>query len=334
MYLFGLYQVVAFHRLDRNESSKSFFGADRTLFSFHRPNTYRSRRKSCQACADSKIKCDQQQPCSKCKARNRECIYRATTGTKSSSGRSARKRKGETSGSPDDDKGEGPSSAVIPSRTESTQSLSTPQVLVIGTQLLPSEQSTLSTGDSKSSSPPILPPLTEENLSVASSSYASSSAASHYSTEIEATHHTFAHDAFEVQNQLNALFSNEMFDKFFNSVMAPNTNSGTGIVHNTSNARDEFASGSYAQDHNFPWITPEEESQPFMAAMHTYEFDPYMALQMEASQGSIPINAEIPIGQPSLLPRPSSPQPAELQYYCKYPSSPLPISSGLMVFCM
>ncbi|EMD37597.1 hypothetical protein CERSUDRAFT_114245 [Gelatoporia subvermispora B] len=35
----------------------------------------RSRRKSCQACADSKIKCDLQRPCSKCVARKRECIY-------------------------------------------------------------------------------------------------------------------------------------------------------------------------------------------------------------------------------------------------------------------
>ncbi|KAI0371068.1 hypothetical protein BV20DRAFT_1017659 [Pilatotrama ljubarskyi] len=35
----------------------------------------RSRRKSCQSCADSKVKCDLQQPCSRCKARNRDCVY-------------------------------------------------------------------------------------------------------------------------------------------------------------------------------------------------------------------------------------------------------------------
>ncbi|KAI9068398.1 hypothetical protein FKP32DRAFT_1608961 [Trametes sanguinea] len=35
----------------------------------------RSRRKSCQNCADSKVKCDLQRPCSRCKARNRDCIY-------------------------------------------------------------------------------------------------------------------------------------------------------------------------------------------------------------------------------------------------------------------
>ncbi|KAH9839436.1 uncharacterized protein C8Q71DRAFT_856049 [Rhodofomes roseus] len=39
------------------------------------PNANRSRRKSCKACADSKVKCDLQQPCSKCQARGRECVY-------------------------------------------------------------------------------------------------------------------------------------------------------------------------------------------------------------------------------------------------------------------
>ncbi|EPQ50947.1 hypothetical protein GLOTRDRAFT_49480 [Gloeophyllum trabeum ATCC 11539] len=35
----------------------------------------RSRRKSCEACAESKIKCDLEQPCSKCVSRDRECIF-------------------------------------------------------------------------------------------------------------------------------------------------------------------------------------------------------------------------------------------------------------------
>ncbi|KAI0661266.1 fungal-specific transcription factor domain-containing protein [Cubamyces menziesii] len=35
----------------------------------------KSRRKSCQSCADSKVKCDLQRPCSRCKTRNRECVY-------------------------------------------------------------------------------------------------------------------------------------------------------------------------------------------------------------------------------------------------------------------
>ncbi|KDQ50554.1 hypothetical protein JAAARDRAFT_199949 [Jaapia argillacea MUCL 33604] len=35
----------------------------------------RSRRKSCQSCAESKIKCDLKQPCTKCVSRGRECVF-------------------------------------------------------------------------------------------------------------------------------------------------------------------------------------------------------------------------------------------------------------------
>ncbi|KAA1472942.1 hypothetical protein DENSPDRAFT_839343 [Dentipellis sp. KUC8613] len=35
----------------------------------------RSRRRSCQACAALKVKCDLRHPCSKCQARSRECVY-------------------------------------------------------------------------------------------------------------------------------------------------------------------------------------------------------------------------------------------------------------------
>ncbi|KAJ7720852.1 hypothetical protein DFH07DRAFT_760681 [Mycena maculata] len=35
----------------------------------------RSRRKSCEACAESKIKCDLQYPCTKCTSRGRECVF-------------------------------------------------------------------------------------------------------------------------------------------------------------------------------------------------------------------------------------------------------------------
>ncbi|KJA20167.1 hypothetical protein HYPSUDRAFT_142671 [Hypholoma sublateritium FD-334 SS-4] len=38
-------------------------------------NVNRSRRKSCQACAESKVKCSLQQPCSKCSTRGRECVF-------------------------------------------------------------------------------------------------------------------------------------------------------------------------------------------------------------------------------------------------------------------
>ncbi|TFY72588.1 hypothetical protein EVG20_g412 [Dentipellis fragilis] len=38
-------------------------------------NQNKSRRKSCQACAESKVKCDLKEPCTKCISRGRECIF-------------------------------------------------------------------------------------------------------------------------------------------------------------------------------------------------------------------------------------------------------------------
>lgn len=35
----------------------------------------RTRRRSCQACANSKVKCDLQHPCSKCLARGKDCVF-------------------------------------------------------------------------------------------------------------------------------------------------------------------------------------------------------------------------------------------------------------------
>ncbi|KAI0064073.1 hypothetical protein BV25DRAFT_1823579 [Artomyces pyxidatus] len=38
-------------------------------------NQNKSRRKSCQSCAESKVRCDLKQPCSKCTARGKECVF-------------------------------------------------------------------------------------------------------------------------------------------------------------------------------------------------------------------------------------------------------------------
>jgi hypothetical protein len=40
----------------------------------------RSRKRSCQACTSLKVKCDLRQPCSKCRARGRDCIYATEEG--------------------------------------------------------------------------------------------------------------------------------------------------------------------------------------------------------------------------------------------------------------
>ena len=49
----------------------------------------RSRKRSCQACTSLKVKCDLRQPCSKCRARGRECTYTSEEGQKESAATSS-----------------------------------------------------------------------------------------------------------------------------------------------------------------------------------------------------------------------------------------------------
>ena len=49
--------------------------ADERTYTFPSLNQNKSRRKSCQACAESKVKCDLKQPCTKCTSRGKECIF-------------------------------------------------------------------------------------------------------------------------------------------------------------------------------------------------------------------------------------------------------------------
>ncbi|TFK81381.1 hypothetical protein K466DRAFT_667145 [Polyporus arcularius HHB13444] len=56
----------------------------------------RSRRKSCQSCAESKVKCDLQRPCAKCKARGRECVYANGTAADSPEAGSSSQQEGSS----------------------------------------------------------------------------------------------------------------------------------------------------------------------------------------------------------------------------------------------
>ncbi|KAF8258819.1 fungal-specific transcription factor domain-containing protein [Lactarius quietus] len=49
----------------------------------------RSRKRSCQACTSLKVKCDLRQPCSKCRARGRDCFYATEEGQGESPGPSS-----------------------------------------------------------------------------------------------------------------------------------------------------------------------------------------------------------------------------------------------------
>jgi hypothetical protein len=60
----------------------SFVCVSHTFFVSHPIS--RSRKRSCQACTGLKVKCDLRQPCSKCRARGRDCVYTTEEGQKES----------------------------------------------------------------------------------------------------------------------------------------------------------------------------------------------------------------------------------------------------------
>jgi hypothetical protein len=81
----------------RSGSDHSFFFTTSLgfclIFSFGSHPISRSRKRSCQACTNLKVKCDLRQPCSKCRARGRECFYATEEGLgESVSGSSSRQQ--------------------------------------------------------------------------------------------------------------------------------------------------------------------------------------------------------------------------------------------------
>ncbi|KAI0785551.1 hypothetical protein C8Q75DRAFT_809151 [Abortiporus biennis] len=243
-------------------------------------SVHRSRRKSCQACAESKVKCDQQQPCSKCRTRGRECIYRVT----SSSGY--------------------PASQPGSSFPKQEESFSSQRINSHGSSASPENDEIFA---SRFSSAHISKSSSQlENSDVTSattSSYASSSAASQ-TTEYNDSNSTpsFAREALEVQNHLNALFSNEMFDKFFN-YFETNTGSVVGVPGTQAGS---ISMDTYSTDPEFPFPTPSGELQPFMAAIDPLDIDAYNAYVGASSAPSLYDTTSIIS---------NIPQPGELQYY-------------------
>lgn len=59
-------------------SSDSFFSLNRRADLLGLIRQGSARRKSCAACTDSKVKCDREVPCGKCKTKGKECVYPAT----------------------------------------------------------------------------------------------------------------------------------------------------------------------------------------------------------------------------------------------------------------
>ncbi|KAI0069899.1 hypothetical protein K474DRAFT_1609674 [Panus rudis PR-1116 ss-1] len=269
----------------------------------------RSRRKSCQACADSKVRCDQQQPCSRCQSKGRECVYNAAPArprakaARNIASTSAQTLQVQQDHTQDATRLSPPGMTREDPSPSSSTLMETPSPPII----VPSQSEQAFDAQTESSS--CLPPSSE---TLSDSSIANSSRATDYSTEVEGSRLSFAQEALEVQNHLNALFSNEMFDKFFNSALVP-PSEGIGVAHNTSNAREEEMFGNGIQGSVFPWA-PAEESQPFMASLDGVDYDTYRALQADRSVNTLSSSMLLPSLDFSLS-QPSSPSPAELQYY-------------------
>ncbi|TEB23014.1 hypothetical protein FA13DRAFT_1463209 [Coprinellus micaceus] len=87
-------------------------------------NSNRSRRKSCQACAESKVKCDLQLPCSKCIARGRECTF--INDPEMSRSRRASRRGRSVSESPQSAEGSGFGSTSAQAETQTSSVPSPP----------------------------------------------------------------------------------------------------------------------------------------------------------------------------------------------------------------
>ena len=281
---------------------------------FGRNNAHRSRRKSCQACADSKIKCDQKQPCSKCQSRGRECVYRSTKAT---------------------------AGAKVPRRISSDTGSSLTNLTSISASDMPGSMSGIegsfpnllsessSPGAGYSSFPSIAtPPSGGKSTSSPSLSF-TDTITSYTSTATDATagssRATFAQEALDVQNQLNALFSNEMFDKFFSQVLAddrqPNPYSAQEFLSPPQHIVPSQSNLSFPNGAEFPFPTSSQEEQPFMAAVNPYTMDAFANIvpggvtTAPADEGAASASLlQPPLMIPSGIPHPL---PSELEYYCK-----------------
>ncbi|PCH43587.1 hypothetical protein WOLCODRAFT_138453 [Wolfiporia cocos MD-104 SS10] len=158
----------------------------------------RSRRKSCQSCAASKIKCDLQQPCSKCKTRGRDCVY-VTSRPAASSHTSSATTDGD---SPEDL--EAKLLAFLESHDRSTSTVSLPQSYM--DILRPTAEGDARCDDAFTS--PFAMPKAPGSVN--------------FSIESSAMFARIDHALPAPQDEMSdQLLSNDMFDGFFDGVFAP-----------------------------------------------------------------------------------------------------------------
>ncbi|GJE97723.1 fungal-specific transcription factor domain-containing protein [Phanerochaete sordida] len=253
----------------------------------------RSRRKSCQACADGKTKCDLQQPCSRCTARGCECTYLRRPSVKSEKDpssspnpMSSNSPESSAEGHFDDDSFRPkyeltpPPPFAVPEVQHGTFLDSFPAA-EFAVPAAPASLGSLPVDLSKIPSTSTWQEARDFNQdyasSYASSSYASTSHAPTLSGYSESTNGvspsyysiggtSFAQDANKVKNELNALFSAELFDRFFHDYLAEDPKQNTQQFPSPT---DMFASPFDVDNSSqFPFATePRPEPQPFMGSV-------------------------------------------------------------------
>ena len=145
---------------------------------------------------------------------------------------------------------------------------------------------------------------------------------------------SFAQDALEVNNQLNALFSTELFDKFFRDAL----DDGTGKPVDGSGGLGDVKDVLAVDNAQFPFPTDSTEAQPFMASMPPTDLDlfalpntfmaganisPTSAASAAPPPGyaALPAVAPPPVTKPPVEPA-VAPYPSEYQQYstcCLFP---------------
>jgi hypothetical protein len=165
-------------------------------------------------------------------------------------------------------------------------------------------------------------PSSYAGSSTASASYAPS--VSGYSESIDTFLPTysglgggaFAQEAFKVNNELNALFSTEFFDKFFHDYLN-DTSSSAPVSQAMSNTAipDQYAFGF----DQFPFATePVVEVQPFMGAAMPPPLDEDFIEELlkvpDQALAPWPKSSPVP-AQPTPIAGPTMPYPSELQQY-------------------
>lgn len=124
---------------------------------------------------------------------------------------------------------------------------------------------------------------------------------------------TFAQEAYKVNNELNALFSAEFFDKFFHDYLDDNKSgvSGQGPLGSPDSYSYPYDGGS-----QFPFATePVEEVQPFMGSMPP-PLDPDFIEELCRPPDYPPQQQWIGALNPMVPPPPAiAPYPSEYQHY-------------------